>query len=101
LTSGFARDGWTGQATPVEGGLVRCDGCGAPFPAADVGVDALARVEGASDPADEAVVIAVTCPGCSSRSVLVLSYGMNAEIADADVLLALPDPPAPGDPGVS
>lgn len=57
-------------------------------------VDSLYRVEGASDPDDMAAVVAVTCPRCSAKGALVLKYGPEASGADADVLLALPDPPA-------
>lgn len=59
---------------------------------------ALHRLEGASDPDDMAVVVAVTCPQCSVGSALVLSYGPTASGIEADVLRALPDAPAPVDP---
>ena len=89
----LAQRGWSDQATPLEGAQVRCEVCGATTPAPDVQIDALARVEGASDPDDMAAVVALTCGHCSAKIALVLSYGPEASMADADVLLALPDPP--------
>lgn len=86
--------------TPVEGGLVRCESCGESVEAAGVRVDSLHRVEGASDPDDMAVVVAVTCPNCGAKGALVLKYGPDASGADADVVLALPDPPEPRESGL-
>jgi hypothetical protein len=80
---------------------VRCEVCGEETPADELAVDSLARLEGASDPGDMAAVIAMTCPHCDAKDVLVVRYGPEASIADADVLSALPDElPAPRDPGV-
>lgn len=73
--------------------------CSQDVPAAEVVVDSLVRLEGASDPGDMAAVVAVTCPHCSSKDVLVLRYGPEASEADADVLVALPDLPQPPGPG--
>jgi hypothetical protein len=41
-----------------------------------------------------AVVVAFTCPHCSTQDAMVLRYGPEASAADADVLVALPEPPA-------
>jgi hypothetical protein len=70
-------------------------------PADELAVDSLARLEGASDPGDMAAVIALTCPHCDARDVLIVRYGPEASLADADVLVALPDLPAPRDPGIT
>ena len=100
MTAALAAEGWECQVTPLEGGTVRCEGCGEEQSASTLTVDSFSRVEGASDPDDMAAVIAVTC-GCGSKGVLVLAYGPEASGADADVLLALPDPPVPREPGLS
>ena len=100
VTAALAAEGWECQITPLEGGRVRCEGCSEEFDAASLVVDSFSRVEGASDPDDMAAVIAVTC-GCGSKGALVLAYGPEASGADSDVLLALPDPPAPREPGLS
>ena len=100
MTRALAAEGWSGQATPLEGGLVRCESCGSTVGAGDVQVDSISRVEGASDPDEMAAVVAVTCPSCGARAALVLTYGPEASAADADVLLGLTDPPAPRESGV-
>ena len=56
-------------------------------------VHSLCRLEGASDPDDMAAVVALTCPNCQAKVVLVLKYGPDATAEEADVLLALPDAP--------
>lgn len=81
--------------------MVRCEGCGETVAAGSIEVDSLVRLEGASDPADMAAVVAGRCPGCAERGLLVLTYGPEASAADADVLRALPDLPEPRDPGVA
>jgi hypothetical protein len=100
VTNALAEQGWSEQATPLDEGVVRCEVCGQATPADELAVDSFARIEGASDPADMAAVVAITCPHCDAKDVLVLRYGPEASAADADVLLALPDPPQPGDPGL-
>lgn len=95
VTRGLAEQGWAAQATPLEGGRVRDEEAGVEVDAAELVVDSVHRIEGASDPDDTAVVAGVTFPGSSTRATLVLQYGPEASAADADVLLALPDAEAP------
>ena len=47
------------------------------------------RVEGASDPADLALVTTVECPHCGARGALILRYGPEASEDEADLLTAL------------
>jgi hypothetical protein len=94
-TQHLAELGYTAQASSLEGGFVQCEGCDQPTPAADVRVDALYRLEGASDPDDMSAVLGVVCPSCELKATLVLHYGPMASADDADVLAALPDPPPP------
>jgi hypothetical protein len=96
VTSDLAERGWAEQATPLEDGLVRCENCHQTTPADEVAVDQVCRVEGASDPDDMAIVVALTCAHCDSHDSLVLKYGPEASAADADVLTGLPMPPAGG-----
>ncbi|MBW8826168.1 MAG: hypothetical protein JF603_07450 [Acidobacteria bacterium] len=96
-TRQLAEEGWGGQATPMEGGSIRCDSCGVASPAGRFGVDGFHRQEGASDPDDQSAVVAITCPACSAKAALVLHYGPAASPEDADVLAALPDPPQRAD----
>lgn len=92
ITNALAADGWTGQATPLVGGAVRCETCGESTPAGEFGDVKVERVEGASDPDDMAAVVPVECPRCSARDVLVLKFGPEASEADSDVLIALSTP---------
>ena len=90
MTNGLADAGWAEQATPLEGGSVRCETCGQAVAADELAVEAVERIEGASDPDDMAAVIAFECPHCSAHDVLVLKYGPQASAADSDVLAAIP-----------
>ena len=47
------------------------------------------RLEGASDPADMSLVVPLDCPDCGARGVLVLRYGPEASMEEADVLAVL------------
>ena len=78
--------GWTADLRPTDDGDVRCTKCGEVTAASELQVDAVRRLEGASDPDDEQIVLAVTCPACGVRGTLVLGYGPNASEADAALL---------------
>ncbi len=88
----LAERGFEGQLASVEGGLVRCLTCRKVSPAADIEVDTIERLEGASDPDDMLAVVAVHCPQCHTGGTLVLGYGPDSSSDDSDVLAALPDP---------
>jgi hypothetical protein len=81
--------GYTADLRAVEGGSIACGSCGQESPAPAVQPAALRRTEGASDPGDMAVVVALACPRCGTKGALVLRFGPEAGIADADVLAAL------------
>jgi hypothetical protein len=88
----LATAGFDGNFAVVGGeGTIRCDKCGATVPPDRVEVLELYRIEGESDPADEAVVAGVRCGQCGARGVLVATYGPMADPADADVVVALMD----------
>jgi len=90
----FEGIGYTGQFGAQAGGTVRCFSCRQEFPPADVAVDALRRLEGASDPDDMLAILPVRCPRCATKGTLVLAYGPEAPPEDSEVLAALPDAPA-------
>lgn len=87
----FEQEGFTGQFAVHEGAALLCVQCRQEHPAADYPMAALRRTEGASDPADMAAVVALTCPHCGSRGTLTLQYGPEAGAEESDVLLALED----------
>jgi hypothetical protein len=74
-----------------DGGTVGCDVCGTSTQAAEIVLDSLRRIEGASDPADMAAVAAVTCPSCGARGVVVARFGPEATPDDEAFLLGVRD----------
>jgi len=91
LLSAFEVEGYKGQMAAAEAGHVICLTCHVESPAAEMRLDALERMEGASDPADMLAVAALVCPLCNANGTLVLSYGPEASEEDADVLAVLGD----------
>ncbi len=89
LTARAEELGYEATATVVTKGRLRCSSCDEEFPASEYGLDYEHRLEGASDPADMALLLAGSCPRCGARSTVVLGFGPNASEEDADVLLAV------------
>lgn len=84
-------DGFDRSFLVTDDGDLRCGECRTGTPPAGFGAVALRRVEGASDPADEAVVLGLRCPSCGSRGTVVLRFGPEAEPQHADVLRQVAD----------
>ena len=87
----FEAMGYVGQFAAIGEGRIRCFSCRTESEAHDVAMDRLARLEGASDPADTVAVVALTCPNCSAQGTLVLNYGPDAPPEESDVLVELND----------
>jgi hypothetical protein len=83
--------GFKGQFGSRPGGKVACFTCRKEHDAGKVKVQALHRLEGASDPADEMSVAALVCPSCGAKGTLSLSYGATASAEDRLVLKRLSD----------
>lgn len=82
-----ARDaGFTEQFIAQDDGTVRCGGCDRHVDAERLVVHGQGRLEGASDAADEMLVLSVECPECDARGTLTLGYGPNASGADVAVM---------------
>ena len=90
----FEAEGYTTQFVSRPGGRLLCVQCGDEHDADDLQLDGFERVEGESDPADMAVVVAITCP-CGARGTAVLKYGPDATIDEVDVLRKLERRPLP------
>lgn len=73
----------------VQGDGLRCGRCGRNHRVDGVEIEAVLRVEGASDPADEAIVLGVRCTECESRGVLVAGYGPTADPLESEVVARL------------
>lgn len=83
--------GFTGQFRPLPGARVQCVACGGESPADHTVLRELRRLEGASDPDDMLAVVGLACPHCGSSGTMVLSYGPESDIVDAEVLMSLED----------
>jgi hypothetical protein len=80
--------GYTVQFVIEAGGTLVCGNCGASVPAAEANVRSRRRLEGASDPADMAVIHAVTCTTCGRDGTVVSRYGPEADEDEIAFLLA-------------
>jgi hypothetical protein len=86
----LAGSGWDHDVLVDEDdGTLVCAVCRAATNARDASVDSLRRVEGASDPADMAAVVGMTCGSCGSRGTAILRYGPEASPGEAAVLVAM------------
>lgn len=90
--------GYTSQFIACEHGQVRCSSCDQVTNPAALHVDRSRRLEGASDAADELLVVLATCPRCGANGVLTLGYGPNASDEDIAVLPHLSIDPATAAP---
>lgn len=71
------------------GAVIACSACRTDSPAATFDVAVVRRLEGASDPSAETIVIAATCPSCGARGTAALGYGPEAGSDDAMVVADL------------
>lgn len=92
--------GFRGQFSARPGAQVRCLGCMRDLRPDDVGVQAIHRLEGISDPDDMAAVAAVECPACKQKGTLVLSYGPGGSPNDGSILKHLHDERGHGKSGI-
>lgn len=91
IIDGFTADGFTEDLFVTQEGMVRCGVCHRDMPPGDLVLEGLRRVEGASDPADMAAVLALACNHCGSRGTVVIRFGPEAGPEDDAVLRAVED----------
>jgi hypothetical protein len=72
----------------APGGHLVCPACETTFDAAAVEIDETVRFEGASNPADESILVAVTLP-CGHRGLYSAAYGAATPEVDVEALQAL------------
>jgi hypothetical protein len=77
--------------TAVDGGLLRCLERSIDYQPEDMTVVEIVRYEGASDPADEEILFALTC-GDGNRGLYTAPFGPAATPADVEVFHRLPGP---------
>jgi hypothetical protein len=78
-----------GQFRATEDGGITCLTCGVTSPAGVQRTHEASRLEGASDPDDMLLVLAVTCPACGASGSLPLGYGPQSTLEDAEVVRRL------------
>lgn len=93
LTAALRGDGYRGSLSATPEGSIRCSECGNDTSPGAFDLHRQRRLEGASDPADEMLVVAGSCGACGARGVLLLGYGPAASAADAAVVEQLPSRP--------
>ena len=74
-----------------EGPAIVCHSCGHRTHPAETELDALRRLEGASEPDEMTAILAITCPACGEQGTAVVAYGPSATEVEDAVLRALPD----------
>ena len=74
-----------------DDGSVRCGSCRTSQRPDQVRLDGLRRLEGASDPADMAAVVALTCSACSRKGTAVVRFGPEATAGEAMLLRLVDD----------
>jgi hypothetical protein len=79
-------EGFTEDVQVTEDGQLCCRKCGHCVAAEDMDLLTLRRVEGASDPGDEAAVLGLRCGGCGELGVAIVRYGPEAGPGDVIVL---------------
>lgn len=89
VLAGLETEGYAASFGVREGGRLHCSACREESPVAEYHVDATRRLEGASDPDAQAIVVAGVCPRCGARGTAVLGYGPEAAATDAEVVAGL------------
>lgn len=87
----YEERGYGAQFGTRAGGEVKCFTCGNASHPDDLEMRSMRRVEGVSDPADEALVAAVVCPRCDAHGVLTMMYGPMAPPEDNEALRHMRD----------
>jgi hypothetical protein len=82
------QQGFGSQLIPGPDATIRCGACDETLAASEFAVEAVRRLEGASDPDDMMTVIGARCPRCGGAGTLVLGYGPNASEDDAAISAA-------------
>ncbi len=91
VLAGYERSGFDSSFSPSNNGTVECVNCGSVMSSSQFTIDSLRRLEGASDPDDMIAVVALSCPNCRAKGLLVLGYGPMASAEDSDILATMKD----------
>lgn len=93
VTDALAKLAGAGYRADFTGrrGLVHCSRCDDDHGAELAQVDHVYRYEGPSDPDEEAIVLALSCPVCGVKGTLVSGYGPSTDPDDIELIVALAD----------
>jgi hypothetical protein len=89
VLAAMAADGYAANVTVTEDGLLRCPACGTDSAPRQVSLDAMRRLEGASEPDEMQAALAVRCPTCATRGAVVVHFDPQSTAAESAVLNAL------------
>ena len=81
-------EGYTADVM-LSADAVVCPACNEVMPLAEAVVERMYRFEGESDPADEMIVLGLSCGSCGQKGLLVSAFGHDADRAHAEALRAL------------
>lgn len=85
LTGAISRlrdQGYTTDFVALDDGALRCDTCGTSCDPDGLGIENTVRFEGASDPGDAAILVAVRCC-CGQAGLFSSAYGVDAAPEEA------------------
>lgn len=90
----FEAAGWTANHITRPDGVFKCGSCSLESSGGEIEVQAMHRIEGASDPDDMQTVLGFECPSCCAKGVLVAAHGPAAAEQDNAFLavVSLDDP---------
>lgn len=91
VLAAMAAEGFAQDMFVTEEAQVRCGACHRDTAPADLALDRMRRLEGASDPADMAAVLGITCGHCGARGTAVVRFGPEAGPQDDELMLAIDD----------
>ena len=91
VLTGYAEAGFDMDFLALDGGRVACGRCGHEADATTFELHSLRRLEGASDPADMAAVLALRCPICDADGTLIVRFGPEATAEEAQLLELIRD----------
>jgi hypothetical protein len=89
VLDGFEVQGYSVSFNVRDGGRLECAACRTESPVGGFAIEIVRRLEGASDPDAQVLLVAAVCPVCGARGAAVFGYGPEASEVDADALLAL------------
>lgn len=82
----LSADGFATELIGRPEGWLLCRECRSTHEAGEFEVKRVERLEGVSDPGDEALVAGLVCPSCGTKGVYVARYGPEASESDVAVL---------------